>query len=392
MNETIITTFTSESIAVRSVVGLVSDGTKETIVIINHVVLSSAIGLFGVGANVINMCVFVRQGLNNSMTISFFATAVSDLCSLVTLLWLNVCLNPYIDNLGLPVVFTEVQYLSAGWPHGCAARITSWITAYIAAERCLSIVFPLKIKQIITPGRTTVVILVIYVVNILTLVPEYATVFFDWNFYPSKNKTMIGLAFRSNRREAEGLVFTFHGALAVLSFVAVVVCTSVLVDKLRSSAEWRKTSTFDPVQNNNTAARDRKTMTMVILVATNLIICYTPTVSFSIASSLVPDFNVVGRQYNLFHAAWSFAFLSHSINSSVNIFFYYKMSSKYRSNLKSYSIDLRMTRPFQTFHTCVHPMPPISAGTGPSNVSYISRHWSIQCLPELVGTDVGSVA
>uniref|UniRef100_A0A2C9KNU2 G-protein coupled receptors family 1 profile domain-containing protein n=1 Tax=Biomphalaria glabrata TaxID=6526 RepID=A0A2C9KNU2_BIOGL len=331
--ETSITT--NSSIAVHYVVGIVSDGAKEAIVIINHVVLSSAIGLFGLGANVINMCVFVKQGLNNSMNVSFFATAVSDLCSLATLLWLNVCLNPFIDNLELPVVFTEVQYLSAGWPHGCAARITSWITAYITAERCLSIVFPLKIKQMINAKRTTVIIIIIFVINTLSLVPEYATVYFDWNWYPTKNKTLLGLAFRANRPAAEGLVFTFHASLAIVSFVAVVVFTSALVIRLRSTAEWRKTSTFDPKQTDNTTARDRKTMTMVILVATNLIVCYTPTVSFSIASSLLPDFTVVGKQHNLFHSAWSFAFLFHSINCSINIFFYYKMSSKYRANLKN---------------------------------------------------------
>ncbi|CAL1534771.1 unnamed protein product, partial [Lymnaea stagnalis] len=310
--------------------GLLSDHAREIFIIVNHVVLSTAIGLFGVGANVINMAVFVRQGLTNSINISFFAMAVSDLCALVTLLWLNICLNPYIANVDSPIVFVEIQYLTAGWPHGCAARITSWITAYVTAERCLSIVLPLKVKQIVTPRRTTVILVLIYVINILTLVPEYSTVYFAWNSYPGKNHTMLGLAFRSNRPVTEGLVFTFHAAFAILSFTANVVFTSILVTRLKTSAKWRRKSTVDNEQSEIKAARDKKTMTMIILVAIILIICYTPTVVFSIVSTMVPEFGVVGRQSNIFHAAWSFAFLTHSINSSINIFLYYSMSSKYK--------------------------------------------------------------
>ncbi|KAI8794996.1 neuropeptides capa receptor [Biomphalaria glabrata] len=312
--------------------GLLSDEARIVFIFVNHVVLSTAIGVFGIAANVINMCVFLKEGLNTSMNVSFFAMAISDLVSLVTLLWLNVCLNPYIDNVNSDIVFTEVQYLSAGWPHGCAARITSWITVYITAERCISILLPLKVKRIVTPKRSVAALTVIYLINILTLVPEYSTVYFDWNFYPSKNRTMLGLAFRSNRPITEGLVFTFHASLAIVSFISVILLTAILVARLNSTGKWRKSTVSNLKQNEATIARDRKTIAMVILVAIILIVCYTPTVVFSILSSTLPDFSVVGKESNVFHSAWSFAFLAHSVNASVNIFTYYKMSSKYRKN------------------------------------------------------------
>lgn len=94
--------------------GYLTDSQRQVFIIVNHVVLSTGIGLFGVGANVINICVFLKQGLSSSINISFFAMAISDMCSLVSLLWLNVCLNPYIDQLDSPFVFIEIQYLTAG--------------------------------------------------------------------------------------------------------------------------------------------------------------------------------------------------------------------------------------------------------------------------------------
>ncbi|CAL1529879.1 unnamed protein product [Lymnaea stagnalis] len=155
---------------------------------VNHVALSSAIGLFGIGANIFNMCVFLKQGLTNSMNISFFAIAISDLCAM---------LNPYIDRVDSPLEFDEMQYLTAGWPNGTAARITCWVTAYITDERCLSIALSLKVKRLVTTPRTSFIIFLIYLINILSLVPEYASVYFGWNFYPSRNRSLLGLAWLS---------------------------------------------------------------------------------------------------------------------------------------------------------------------------------------------------
>ncbi|CAL1543378.1 unnamed protein product, partial [Lymnaea stagnalis] len=310
--------------------GLLSDAVTRVLIIVNHVVLSSIVGILGTIANVINICVFVKQGLTNSMNASLFAMAVSELCSLVTLLWLNVCINPYISVVETSFVFTEILYLTAGWPHGCSARITSWITVYITAERCLSITLPLRIKRLVTPRRSAAILTLIYAVNILTLVPEYSTVYYDWKFYPARNKTMVGLAFRGNRPVTDGLTFAFHAGMSLCAFVCVIVFTSVLVNQLRRTSKWRRKSAPDQQQLGSLSTRDKKAVSLIILVALSLIVCYTPTVSLSVMSICLPGFSVVGKEANLFNAAWSFGFLFHAINSNVNIILYYKMSSKYR--------------------------------------------------------------
>ncbi|KAK0056305.1 G-protein coupled receptor [Biomphalaria pfeifferi] len=320
--------------------GLLSYSARDVFIIVNHVIISSTIGLFGIVANVINMCVFRLQGWKSSTNISFFALTLCDLFSLIFLEWMNICLNPFIETIDSVIIFKEIQFLTAGILHVCTARITSCVTAYITAERCLSIVFPLKIKQLVTPRRAATIMVIIYSVNIATLIPEYAAAYFDWKFYPPKNKTMIGLQFRSYKTLAESLLFIFHAALAVFSFVATIVFTSILVLKLKLSAQFRKSTTFDSEQIEMKTTRDKRTMTMVILVATNLIIFYFPTVAFCIVLPVVPEFSIIGRESNLFEAVWSFAFLCHSINSSINIFVYLKMSSKFKNNFwKLFSVS-----------------------------------------------------
>ncbi|CAL1543379.1 unnamed protein product, partial [Lymnaea stagnalis] len=323
-NSNVTSSHTSSPLATAA--GLLSDHATQIFFIVNYVVLSTVISLVGIVANSLNICVLVRQGFSNSMNISFMGMAVSDMASLVTLLWLNVCLCPFLDG-----VFNEIHYLFGAWLHGCAARITGWITVYITIERYLSIARPLRVKQMVTPRRTALTVAGIYAVNLFTLVPEVLTVYLDWNMFSGPTlHAMHNLGSSVGSLTVEGLVFAVHAALTMLAFVALAIFTIVLVIKLKENATWRKKVTSDRNQTESISARDRKVVKLIITVATLLIVCYVPTVTLSIVSCSVPAFSLIGKESNIFYVAWSFAFITHSINSSVIVVLYVKMSSRYR--------------------------------------------------------------
>ncbi|XP_059177845.1 growth hormone secretagogue receptor type 1-like [Physella acuta] len=311
---------------------IISARERQIYEVVNYVILGTVIGLFGIVANIINIIIFYRQGLKTTVNVSLFALAISDLCSLLTLQWFNICVNPLFENADdlFPMMASEVIYLTAGIPHDCFARITCWITVYITAERCLCITFPLKIKQLITPTRTTVIISLIYILMMASFTPEYATAYIGWKYYASKNRTLLGLKFTSHRKQVEGLTFLLYGILGKLSFVAVVFFTVILVVVLRKKTIWRRKSIYGHQNSESISNRDKKTINMIIIIAIILIVCYTPGTILSLVTFFVPDFSIVGNYVNLFFAVWSFGFLFETINSSVNIFLYYKMSSKYR--------------------------------------------------------------
>ncbi|KAK0056197.1 growth hormone secretagogue receptor type 1 [Biomphalaria pfeifferi] len=300
--------------------------------VVNYVFLGTVIGLFGIVTNIINIIIFFKQGLNNTVNISLFGLAISDFCSLLTLQWFNICVNPLFEEADdlFPLAASEVIYLTAGIPHDCFARITCWITVYITAERCLCILFPLKIKRIITPAKTTLIIILIYVLMMASFSPEYITAYLDWKYYPEKNRTLLGLVFKENRKNVEGLTFLLYGVLGKLSFMAVIFFTVVLVVSLRRKTKWRKRSVYGTRHSENVSNRDRKTIYMIVIIAAILIVCYTPGIVLSMVTVFEPEFSIVGRYVNLFFAIWSFGFLFETINSSVNIFLFYRMSSKYR--------------------------------------------------------------
>lgn len=318
---------------------IVSDQQRRIIEIVDFGILGSSVSLFGIAANVVNIIVFYLQGFKTTVNIGFFGLAISDLFCLLSLEWITVCMNPLIPMPGLLWVRSEVMYLTGAWLHVCFGRITSYITVYITAERFLCISIPLKVKQIITPLTTALALFGIYLVNLLTLVSEYATSYLDWKFIPELNRTLIVIVFTDTRILVEGLVSVLHSVTGMTSFLGVVIFTSALVYKLINTAKWRKRTTSNKYKEQAMSTRDQKTVKMVVLIASFLIACYTPGAIIAMAMFIVgPEFNIKGRYVNLCMSTWSLACLCHGINSSINIFFYYKMSSKYRDTLHAFLI------------------------------------------------------
>ncbi|CAG5122391.1 unnamed protein product [Candidula unifasciata] len=309
---------------------LINDRERDIYMVANYVLVTAAISLFGVVANIINIRVFFKQGFSSTVNITFFAIAISDLGSLLGLLWGGVCVNPLFVYSDAVIVPLEILYLTSGIPHICFVRITGWLTVFITAERCLCIISPLKIKQLITPKVTMATVSSIYIAIMLSFVPEFEIAYFDWKFYPHKNRTLLGLMFTSKKSSNEGIVFFLYSVLGTVSFVAVIIFTIILVQQLKQKSKWRKKANIERGLSESMSSRDRKTMNMVVLIAIVLIVCYIPGVAVSLTTFSMVEFRIFGREVNLFYVAWTFAFIFEAINASINIFVYYKMSSKYR--------------------------------------------------------------
>ncbi|CAL1530686.1 unnamed protein product, partial [Lymnaea stagnalis] len=309
---------------------LVSDDVRVIIEIVNYVVICGGVSIFGTVANSINIIIFFRQGLKTTMNISFFGLAISDLCGLFLLFWFTIFLNPWVENSQLPLITREFQYLVVGWPYECFSRISNLITAFVAAERCLSITYPLKVKRIITRRRATAVVCCIYGIMFLSLLPEYATSYIDWKFYAPKNDSRLGLVFTKNRKSMEGLVFILNAFLGALSYLLVVMFTAVLMWKLKHNSAWRNKTALYSGEQSLALKRDRKAMSMVLMIASVLVVLSSPSVMCLSVTFIVSDFSILGFYTNIFFTCWSFAFTASSVKSSIDIFLYYKMSSKYR--------------------------------------------------------------
>ncbi|KAH9514478.1 hypothetical protein Btru_025374 [Bulinus truncatus] len=330
LEEPIKTSATTPGYGMSKSTQLRSDFESQIIIFVNHFLLCATIGLFGTVFNVINVRVLLKQGLSTSLNICLFFIAVFDLIKILTMQSTNLFSNPFLINMSDSQITLGAFYLIGGWPATCAHRISMFITGYVTAEQCLCISVPLKIKRWATPRRALVAILIIQIANIVSIIPEYSSIYIDWVFLPATNKTVLGLVPNGNRPALRGMVFKIHVAFLVVGIVSVISLASTLVFLLRQKSEWRVRHTVDGRQKQTLSVRDQKTCKLVILMAAVVIVCYLPVVIISLATIAIPEFNADGKLSTLFTTVWSFGHVFGISNSSVNIFIYYNLSSNYR--------------------------------------------------------------
>ncbi|XP_012945533.1 adenosine receptor A1-like [Aplysia californica] len=331
-NESVNLAITTSSLELHYV-KIVSDEQWYIVQVVNLVVISGLLSLFGVASNIINIVVFAKQGFQDSMNISLMGLAVSDLCSLLTMIWISICMNPLFYLSDLRFDPRDIMYLTGSAPHYLFVKIATFITAFITFERCLCIAVPLKVKTIITPERTKTIIISIYVAMVVLLIPFCLGNRLEWVFDFTRNTTVLKTTYTAEREMLEAITYLTQGVFATtFSFIFVFCCTVVLVVKLNSKTKWRQaTAAKSDLAAEGVGVKDRKVVKMVTLIAAIFIVCAVPPPLLFFYMLFDQDFRIDGVYRNLYLAVWSSSFLTETVNSSVNIFVYLKMSSKYRA-------------------------------------------------------------
>ncbi|XP_035829449.1 thyrotropin-releasing hormone receptor [Aplysia californica] len=314
-------------------VPVASDEVTNMFKLVNFVILCGLLSPFGLISNVINIVVFVKLGFHDSMNISLMGLAVSDLVSLVSMVYISLSYNPLFVNAGLPFDPLGVQYMVGGGIHVCFARITSLITAFITFERCLCIAMPLKVKLIITPTRTKLIIFSIFAVMFVVFSPFYFVNKLTWELDADRNATILTHTFTDDRIIVETITFLIHGVIfSVFCFVLIICCTVILVVKLNSKTKWREATAAKGVNApEGVGVKDKRVVKMVTFISSIFIVCFFPATVILLALALVPDLGYGAKYENMWFVLWSISCLTETVNSSVNILVYLKMSSKFRA-------------------------------------------------------------
>lgn len=212
-------------------------------------------------------------------------------------------------------------------------RITSCITAFITLERCLCVIIPLKVKQIITTSRTKVFIMFTFIAMFTIFSPTYFVNQLCWRHNPIFNRTMLTLTFTEHRTLVETITFLIHSVIiSTISILVVILCTSILVVQLNSKSKWRQTKAAWTTATD-ACSKDKKAAKMVILIATIFVICFLPSTAVFLTMAYDPEFNFGGQFENCFVSVWAVGLLLETISSSTNIFVYYGLSVKFRITL-----------------------------------------------------------
>ncbi|GFO00387.1 histone-lysine N-methyltransferase SETMAR [Plakobranchus ocellatus] len=204
------------------------------------------IGAMGILGNILIILVYIKLGFSETIHMSYLALAISDLLSVLSTVWTFIFLSPIFETVlkQLPIAI-DLNFTSftGAWPLLAFSRSTALITAWVSLERCLCVVFPTKVKRIITRTVTKIALLTIFIFGCGPIAFVYVGIESEWRLDPLRNQTKL-FVFASDSKQTttlKGFARVLYGLVyPVSSWVIVTVSTAILIIKLRASNLWRK--------------------------------------------------------------------------------------------------------------------------------------------------------
>ena len=218
------------------------------------------------------------MGYADGTNISLTALAISDLGVAITTIGsvLGVFL-PFLPNMPFT---TSIFLIFSANPHVDFVRTSALITTYISVERYLCVLFPLKIKSIITPRRTLIAMVMSFTAIICTFPLVVLRSPIHWKFFPALNRSLLTIS-----RSTDPHITSLYGGdrvyknavVPIFTFSTVLSATNLLALSLRRNKAWRDANKSQPTGSKATREnKELRAIKMVMSIAIVFIICSVP--------------------------------------------------------------------------------------------------------------------
>lgn len=303
------------------------------------------VSVFGVISNTINICIFWKLGLKDSMCINTFALSLVD--CLTTFLQAAVCLCYLVHRL-YPASNVDVWalgFFAFLWMQNAVYMSSCWITALITIERCFCIVLPFDVKHIFNKSRSVGMVLIINVVLVGLHVPIYVIHKMEWveitytiidggNITETRIRVFTAVHDEYTARIERIFDIVVSLVLSDVSFVIVIVCTVWMIRGLKARTKIREPMTLKsaevPSQSSNLSIKERKLVKVAMTLAITLSACGLPRLLVVSVQSSVLNYNISLVPWYITYI-WAVAYIFTTLGSSLTIFVYLVLNSSYRA-------------------------------------------------------------
>ncbi|XP_059168290.1 growth hormone secretagogue receptor type 1-like [Physella acuta] len=291
--------------------------------------ITAILGIIGNGVSIV---VFARQGFKDSINVTLAVLAASDIGALVTNQMFGLLNNPWFQKSNLPIDYSGVATMLVYIPHNYFSRVCGFVTAFASFERCLCVLAPLQVKQIITRNVAIVVNVTICVLMLLDFVPSYYIYYLDWVFIPATNQTkLLKLSRVDPINVFSKSLYVTEFTLPYLTFFFIIITTVVIGIQLKGRLLWRKTVTLiNKDAGFKSLNKEMHAVQMLAVVSVVFVVCLTPQTLVITIAALFPEVSHSEIYYNIFLFCYSLSYLLETVSSSVNPLVYYNMSGRYR--------------------------------------------------------------
>ncbi|XP_005105826.1 uncharacterized protein LOC101851067 [Aplysia californica] len=301
--------------------------------------------LIGVCTNLVNLTIFAKLGLRDTVTVSFFSLSLSDFCFLFVVLANAVNTHLFSRITGQYVNKFHLMYMGI-YVYTMFYDISVLTTTYIAVQRCCLVALPLKFRGMFTAKRNSFILVSIYLVALACYLPMFLKQRLAERTDPATNRTYLALWLAPDRPDflaAHDLINRI--SLPIVTQLVVIVCLGLLVSNLKSSRRFRKRSSAVTTKDgdNNSGAcsatsssssnREDQVVLAVTLVTGVYVITNTPQILYAFTRRFVSSFNLYQRHHNLYMMVNFCRNVLEFFSASVNMFIYTRFNKKFRNLL-----------------------------------------------------------
>ncbi|GFO13017.1 chemosensory receptor a [Plakobranchus ocellatus] len=301
---------------------------------------------FGLLANLVNIVIFIKTGIRDSVTTLLCSLAVSDFfyllfaCPFVA----TFIIFNFAPNWDWPFDMNITFYLFY-WPSFAMYDFSAYVAVSTGVMRCACVAMPLRFKSVFTKSRTVTLVVVLFVFAVALRMPVITMFRLVWRINPATNTSTLRLR-SSNRKSLHHINDLLNrNSLPFISFIIMIACVIILTTKLYEATRVRRSHTAQShkeisIRHPNDlkqydaqrmSAKDIQVVQSVVLVCSIFIMSQLPFSVYSTARLIEPEFDDTGYYQHLFNAITAISYTCSFLNASVNIFVYYRYNSKYRA-------------------------------------------------------------
>ncbi|CAG5132555.1 unnamed protein product [Candidula unifasciata] len=346
----------------QMLVDLVTD--KHYIIIIECTSdIGTIFAFLGVISNII-IRTFIAMGLSDGVTVSFLALAIFDLTYLIASLSLGVAVVFYVIEMRTKIRFKIEPYGVCLFFGSCMIfiNLTNVLaTTFLAVARCMCVSRPLQFKNTFTRKRAIYFMITFAIFSIIIYLPILVNMGMVQRFDSRTNTSRPSLWISPKREFIKEIVWlVIDMVLPVATQLIILVCVVIMVNSLQEASRFRQSTAsislkpFTHQDRNKSLSRkvkmpkgydsnnviekltgkDLLVVQQVVLISVVYIVCNTPKILISIATSIEPEFTI-GKTYSkLYMCANGLRKHFEILNAAVNLIIYYKYNTKFRAMMR----------------------------------------------------------
>ena len=174
------------------------------------------------------------------------------------------------------------------------------------------------------------VVLVLYIALFALYTPSFLLSKVSWRFDPQTNRSMAYIEENYPLAAAIPVIVGTIFIVKPVSIAVVIICSSVTISILRKAAKKRKA-----MRESQSAASQSETRVtkMLLFLCVTYVVCVIPDVIAATTTYFIPEFMFYRKYHNIFVVCVEMFFFFSCLNSTVNVFAYLALSTRFRATL-----------------------------------------------------------